>query len=509
MEKIKFLITNRFGNVPKGTRNTVVLTWDDWNDYIYYTSFGLVFINKNEIKKRIGSVRIAYYGQKTGSEQKLLKIGDKFENLPDNYFSLGTDDTYYENLNNLGDEVRERVLNGLNDIAKHEEIYSRAIKEDVTLKSLLRDISGTTVINQFRRIASGGARLTDYSFRYYFPRDKVKIDPPAIDFSVIAEHNPPTNIHIIIGRNGVGKSHLLNGMIDSILNNSSSGELNGIFEFNSLVSNEKFSNVICVTYSAFDEFLFHSKQGNEEIKYHYIGLKSLEKIKKDVARPNSTVNFADEFTSSIGSLISSSRKSRWKDVIKHLYSDPIFKDENFVELIDTYDPSSLGRIQKRFDKLSSGHKIILLTLTRLVELLQDKSLVFFDEPETHLHPPLLSSFIRALSKLLTNRNAVCIMTTHSPIVLQEVPKSSVFKLTRHGSAAKFERIGLETFGENVGILTNDVFGLEVTESGFYNVLKDIVQANSNYDRALLSINQELGIEGRAILRSLYFNKQKD
>ena len=31
---------------------------------------------------------------------------------------------------------------------------------------------------------------------------------------------PPTNIHTIIGRNGVGKTHILNSMIEAITSNS-------------------------------------------------------------------------------------------------------------------------------------------------------------------------------------------------------------------------------------------------------------------------------------------------
>jgi len=508
MENISFLVTNRFGNVPPNTTNTVILTWDDWNDYSYFTLFGIEFINNEGERTKLGSVRIAYFGQQKGIAGKILKINDQFEKLQDNYFSLGTEDTYYEDLNNLGDEIRDQILSGLNDIAFNSNIYEKAIEEEVTRASLLREISTSTVTNQYRRIAKGGARLSDYSFSYFFPQDEVKITPPKIDFEVIAEHNPPTNIQIIIGRNGVGKSHLLNGMIDSLINSQNSEKENGKFVLNELVQSELFSNLICVTFSAFDEFQFHNKQMNTELKYHYIGLKNLKTIEEITENSTANANFADEFTSSIGLIISSSKKSRWVAVVKQLESDPIFRDENFIELINDYKSSNLKPIQEKFAKLSSGHKIILLTITRLVELLQEKSLVFFDEPETHLHPPLLSSFIRALSELLTNRNAVCIMTTHSPIVLQEVPSSCVFKLSRKGSVAKFESLELETFGENVGVLTNDIFGLEVTDSGFYNVLKELVNKNDNYEEALQSINQELGVEGQAILRSLFFDKER-
>lgn len=506
MEKIFFLITNRFGNTPAGTKNAVILSWDDWNDFSYYTIFGIHFINEREEKIEIGSVRIAYFGQKIGSQERILKIGDKFENLEENYFSLGTEDTYYENLNSLNDDRKYEILNGLNDIALNTNIYEKAIKEDVTLSALLRDISFSTVTNQYRRIANGGARLTDYNFSYILPQQIVQISPSKIDFNVIAEDNPPTNIQIIIGSNGVGKSHLLNGMIDSIINPESKKELCGEFIFNSAIHNETFTNLICVTFSAFDDFQFHNKKISSDLKYHYVGLKNLQKIKEINKNEYNKTNFADDFTSSIGLIISSSKQLRWKNAIKQLESDPVFKHENFIEIIDDYNPNKLKLIQDKFTKLSSGHKIVLLTITKLVELLQEKSLVFFDEPETHLHPPLLSSFIRALSELLTNRNAVCIMTTHSPIVLQEVPKSCVYKLSRKGYSAKFEKPEIETFGENIGVLTNEIFGLEVTDAGFYKILKDLTNENNNYDEALNSINMQLGIEGKSILRSLLFNK---
>jgi len=70
---------------------------------------------------------------------------------------------------------------------------------------------------------------------------------------------------------------------------------------------------------------------------------------------------------------------------------------------------------RKLGKLSSGHAIVLLTITRLVEL-DERSLVLIDEPEVHLHPPLLSAFVRALSDLLIELNGVAIVATHSPVM---------------------------------------------------------------------------------------------
>lgn len=141
-------------------------------------------------------------------------------------------------------------------------------------------------------------------------------------------------------------------------------------------------------------------------------------------------------------------------------------------------------------------------MTRLVETIEERSLVLLDEPEGYLHPPLLSAFIRALSDLLSNRNAVALIGTHSPVVLQEVPRSCVWKLRRVGANSIAERLEIETFGENVGLLTQEVFGLEVTNSGFHKILQKLAEQYDSYKNALASLDGHLGMEGRAILRNL-------
>ncbi|OYQ67928.1 hypothetical protein B9G53_00495 [Pseudanabaena sp. SR411] len=162
-----------------------------------------------------------------------------------------------------------------------------------------------------------------------------------------------------------------------------------------------------------------------------------------------------------------------------------------------------------FEKLSSGHKVVLLTITRLVETVEERTLVLLDEPEAHLHPPLLSAFVRTLSELLVYRNGVAIIATHSPVILQEIPKSCVWKLRRNGSEAIAERPETETFGENVGTLTREVFGLEVTQSGFHKLLQDAVNQNKSFKQTMQMFDNELGSEARAILRALIVERDSE
>ena len=162
--------------------------------------------------------------------------------------------------------------------------------------------------------------------------------------------------------------------------------------------------------------------------------------------------------------------------------------------------------ERKFLKMSSGHAIVLLTMTKLVETVEEKTLILMDEPECHLHPPLLSAFTRALSDLLLKKNAVAIIATHSPVILQEVPKSCVWNIRRSGDLNSFERLENETFGENTGVLTREVFGLEVTKSGYYDLLAQAVKEGKSYKKILREYNAQIGFEGRAILHALINNK---
>lgn len=50
--------------------------------------------------------------------------------------------------------------------------------------------------------------------------------------------------------------------------------------------------------------------------------------------------------------------------------------------------------------------------------------------------------------------------------------------------------------------TREVFGYEVTESGFHKMLSETAKEEPDFDEAVERFNGELGAEARAILRGL-------
>jgi len=51
-----------------------------------------------------------------------------------------------------------------------------------------------------------------------------------LSFNVEPEAFPPTNIHIIIGRKGVGKTYLINNMINSLIDDETNTKKYGEFK---------------------------------------------------------------------------------------------------------------------------------------------------------------------------------------------------------------------------------------------------------------------------------------
>lgn len=478
--------------IPESGRLLVYLTLDNWNDFSYRTLYQITLFDENGIKHDLGYVKIANFGQTTDER---IELEEEFELLDDRYFSLGQSDEYYSIIQALNPQLKELFLIKIKDIVFDQELQLRALQEPVTQTSLLRDTSLVTLNGQYRRILDGGAILTPYNFSYRTIQTATEAGYH-LSFNVEPESNPPTNVHVLIGRNGVGKTHLLNNMVKSFIGSQDAqGEFQQVVDvFGNSV--EFFSKVMSVSYSAFDPFKPYKER--EYPSYSYIGLK-----KEDVETIKNHDELAQEFFNSINHCFSVGKKEKWLNAVSSLESDPLFNEINITQLIE----STLNerRTKQFYKRLSSGHSIVLLTITRLVEKIEEKTLVLLDEPEAHLHPPLLSAFIRALSDLLINRNAVAIIATHSPVIAQEVPKSCIWKLSRFGLEANSERFESETFGETIGKLTREVFGLEVNESGFYKLLNEDVVSGKSYEQIIQKYNDQLGFEAKLLLRALLNN----
>nr|WP_255696180.1 AAA family ATPase [Achromobacter sp. MY14] len=491
-----------------GARNTFQLSPDNWDDYSYKTSFSLSFVTNDGTRLDFGIVKIGYLGQKHGWTE--AAIPESFNELPEGWFSLGQDVDYYQAVKDkLSNEVGDSLLRALKDVVVNDAIHTRAESEDVFKDSLMRGVSTSVISGQFKRVLKGEAQLSDFKFAFQQLADERHAAVNLI-FNVSAASHPPTNIHVLIGRNGVGKTTLLNNMVRALVVNGPPTQPPCQFTdramYGSAMQKDYFSSVVSVSFSAFDPFIPPMDRPDRTVgpAYYYVGMKTIRQGDgRESSPPKTDLDLVNEFVESFSLCLSQpAKKMRFFGAISRLESDANFREMGWAHLIDLPDDLAIQESRSMARRMSSGHSIVLLTLTRLVELVEEKTLVLLDEPESHLHPPLLSAFTRAVSELLYNRNGVAIVATHSPVVLQEVPKSCVWKLTRSRLEARSDRPERETFGENVGVLTREVFGLEVSRSGFHEMLERAVENGGTFASIAQRFDGQLGDEAQAILLTL-------
>ena len=520
-------------NIPdKSEKNTVYLVKDGWNDWFYWeTLFTMFYSNDSGELSKIGNTKIAEKDMKGASSLSEDEKGqpfftpdlpDTFPSLDENFFSLGQSENFYETLNQIPGNTRVEILTGIRDCAYNLEIFENYKSHPAMKESLLRDISERNVKESLHAIAYEEDHNKPFNFSYLFPTRDVNENEIRLEFSVNNKDIPQSNIQALIGRNGVGKTTLFSGFIKGIIKLDTNienpvGSLQVKEDAEWEDNSTYFNSLNLCSYSPFDRFgpIGHNRLPSG-VKYQYIGLMVLDQRgdnKEQKLRPKSSDELHAEFCSSMQECLVGVRRNRWEECLSILENDPLFSEAGVSKLAQFEDKDytkDWREIVKTFlNKLSSGHLVTLLSITKLVEVTEDRSLTLIDEPEAHLHPPLISAYIRAVSHLMSERNGVAIVATHSPVVLQEVRSDCVWILNRTGQYVSADRPQIETFGENVGTLTREVFSHEVVNTGFYKMIADACEKFATFDEVNNYFSNKLGGEARALARSLINKKKRD
>lgn len=535
-------IENYYDAEEKGV---VYLIYNHWDDYSYCTTFTAYYkyddlVNAVELGTvKIGCISLSSKVESGNSTNgyssysiKELIPTEVFNELPDNFFSLGQEIGYYKRVNEFFEDESTEYYDALKDLSynynRFKDLYDGV--ESCLRNSLMRNLYISN-IEQFNRITKGQAELTKYSFAFKYNEEQ-------IDINVIPNSLPPTNIHILIGRNGVGKTWLLRNIACRLLENSDIS-ITKLEKSKKYLISDKFSiecpqnsfaGIIGLSFSVFDDALsidmMDSKDKNQKLidefkkKYQYIG--SVSKNQKDgKTKIKSVDDLSNEFLEALKKIsISKNKVETYLDTCRNLNTDPMFYDNGFIKILENYfennnkevsylsednertinGKKAIKEVKDNFEKLSSGHMIIILSLTLLAESIHEKTIVLIDEPETHLHPPLLSTYIRTLSYLLVKKNAVALIATHSPIVLQEVPKDCVNKVDRTKKDMYFSRIKMESFATSTDSLTREVFGLELIKTGFYQLIER--ELESDFEKTFKKFDNNVGYLGQVLIQSL-------
>ncbi|WP_171105905.1 MULTISPECIES: AAA family ATPase [unclassified Ruegeria] len=508
------------------------LQQDEWNDYSFQTQYHL-YLKTDEFSGLIGTVKLLRRGQ-TSTDPLQLQPGP-LNPLDDAWVSLGQELDYYERLAQLSEPLRIEILEHLRDALSVSDHADSFVEEEGWRTSILRFIDwesfhrDATVLleRNYDRVARTGLTL---EFQMAGWRDPLVLDFQAPRPVVHQQSSVlPDRLAVIIGRNGSGKSTLLSRLA-RILHASQRDRTGESLSKLGKVSPEGigFTRVVNIAYSAFDAFQLPGidyRERNQLVedlekgtgRYHYCGLRNLAKevrrsegvgdvdgmpIQEIGLDRQETVLFktgeqlALEFERTVKRIEEMDRQEVFSEVCNVLATDPSFSDLGV-------NPAAtvIGNPLSWFQVWSTGHKIVMHASASLVAYTEPKSIVLIDEPESHLHPPLLASFMHAVRLILEKNDAFGVVATHSPVVAQETLHRHTSVVRRNGGETTIRRPKIETYGESIGEISNEVFGLTSDTTDFHTVLSSLVERGLSLEQIEELFDLGLSLQARAFALS--------
>ena len=512
----------------------LALQQDDWNDHSFQTQYHL-YVATSEFIGLIGTVKILKRGQ-TKADPLQLKTGP-LEPLGQEFVSLGQDLDYYERLASLPAGLRMEILESLRDALAYPDHMASFETEPGWKTSVLRYIewesfrrdAAVLLERDYDRVARLGLALSfqvsgwanPAVFKFEAPSDPLFWTPTA---------GLPDRIAVLVGRNGSGKSTLLYRLariLHASQKDRSSPELRRLGEITP--PGVGFTRVVNLAYSAFDEFQLpgldyrERRQIADDLergtgRYRYCGLRDIvQEIRRaegvgdidglpiqpdgldrqELVILKTSEQLAAEFGRTIRQILECGRRDLFGLVCRILASDSSFIDlgPDPAEVI-VADPIT------HFRRWSTGHKIALHAAASLVAYTEAKAIVLIDEPESHLHPPLLAALMHAIRIILRKHDAFAIIATHSPVVAQETLARHISVVRRAGSETHILSPRIETYGESIGEITNEVFGLNADATDFHQTLGELVGAGLSLETIEGMFDRGLSLQARAFVMTL-------
>ncbi|UVE47893.1 AAA family ATPase [Pseudomonas chlororaphis] len=160
----------------------------------------------------------------------------------------------------------------------------------------------------------------------------------------------------------------------------------------------------------------------------------------------------------------------------------------------TREPSFLSAGSRRVIDLSSGQRSMFHFALHFLTLAGYGTLLIIDEPETYLHPNLVSDYMMFLYNILERTSSMAIIATHSAYVVREVPTHCVHILERKGVNASISRPYLQTLGANVAEISLAVFGDSTVDAYHRKVSEMLAKTNMSFDQIVGGYKDILNIE---------------
>jgi energy-coupling factor transporter ATP-binding protein EcfA2 len=158
--------------------------------------------------------------------------------------------------------------------------------------------------------------------------------------------------------------------------------------------------------------------------------------------------------------------------------------------------------------MSSGQLIFFKFALMCCLYIENGSFVLLDEPETHMHPNMISDFIELLDTLLEETGSQGLIATHSAYFVREVSREQVHILSKESSAESTDENNqliainhprLRTFGADVESISQFVFSEDIESRLTDKIYKRI--KNQSFESVEKELSEELSLAALMELQS--------
>ncbi|WP_262480765.1 AAA family ATPase [Algibacter lectus] len=459
----------------------------DWDDFGSKTKFYLTYHSNVNDYYSFGSVKIT-----DGiCEMTKLVIKAKFVTLDDSFCSVGQNDGYYTGMQAYFGVNTASILYALKDASYFIEINDKFATTPIFVNSLIRDDEVEQLSRNIRFVLGGRNLENKYNFAYNFTPN-YSDTPVEIELNYNNTLEYSDRIFAVIGKNGAGKTQLITNLPIDISNSKSNSFKPQI---------PIFSKVIAVSYSVFDNF----ELPNRKVDFNYVFCGLLNKEKNLPSKIEKAQNLLEAYKK----IKHHNRVEKWQDILSNFIDGDVLKNVFVKNSIRSYGDDNEFKLNEGIfigllDKLSSGQSIMLEIMTKIIANIRYDSLILFDEPETHLHPNAISQLISSIYELVESFDSYCLITTHSPIIIQNIFGKNVYVMEKDNNIPFLRKIGVETFGENLTVLTEDVFSNSEIDKHYKVILDKMIEQHNNYETILEKIENEnlpLSLNAKLYLKS--------
>jgi hypothetical protein len=517
---------------------------NSWDDYGYKRTAELIFNGDSGEISHLVKIH-------PNTDENFRRIKDNRIEKEGKYFLFAQSKDYYQFLaNTLEDGGLDRWFTLTGDIAykgndfiteyiKLQKEYDESLVDfetnndfdnddspgnliDMFNRSFFRDQASfewEESLNNLHRLTINKSFLSAYKFTIkkgsqtvfevdVKPKDNVsvRLDDKSLPISV------SNNVFCIIGGNGSGKTRFIRELSKAIFNKSSEITIENS-EFDTQDDANIMKKILYCSFSPFDEKFEIELNPEERERFEYIGLLNYDR------EVNGNTEISDRITDDIMKSLqkiklSVDKSKLWLEAIERISFEEwgynliyIFKNdltrsdevESDGSITSGFDYENYDEIYQKIKNFSSGQKIFLLTITQLILKLTERTVVFIDEPELFLHSPMVKSYVRLISDIVSSVNGLGFIITHSPITLQEFPNRCVKQAYRdYRGEYLIKSVNFNTFGENINVINDQIFNIGLQQSGYYNLIERLkfVENGKSELRKLLAFS---GSEARLLI----------